>query len=284
MPALDDYNSLYYDLKCINVFRESKLTNTQYKELVSKIDVRPYNRDEIITELHEETKAALYLVITGSVWLGRDGMAPIKLPSGCNFGEELLKASEGNDSAMVISPYSVTAADDACVCAVLTMDACREVFDIDNAKKQNDANLNMLLNPHPPITSSSPLMSPKKLTNHQKSPKKRGDDVPRSLKSNKSAKVKKEKKKSKDKVKEKKIEATVELHDDVVDDENRMEVNDEVIERRGDDDEVTELNEDVDTPLLAVTSTHSIENEILSAEENDVPSMELKSDKGGLHA
>jgi CRP-like cAMP-binding protein len=283
MPALDDYNSLYYDLKCINVFRESKLTNTQYKELVSKIDVRPYNKDEIITELHEETKAALYLVITGSVWLGRDGMAPIKLPSGCNFGEELLKASEGNDSAIVISPYSVTAADDACVCAVLTMDACREVFDIDNAKKQNDANLNMLLNPYPSITSS-PVMSSKKLTKHQKSPKKRDDDVPRSSKSSKSAKVKKEKKKSKDKVKEKKIEATVELHDDKFDYQNEMEVNDEVTERRGDDDEVTEVIDEVDTPLLAVSSTHSTEGELVPAAANDATSPELKSEKGGLHA
>ncbi|GAX28307.1 hypothetical protein FisN_27Hh038 [Fistulifera solaris] len=284
MPALDDYNSLYYDLKCINVFRESKLTNTQYKELVSKIDVRPYNKDEIITELHEETKAALYLVITGSVWLGRDGMAPIKLPSGCNFGEELLKASEGNDSAIVISPYSVTAADDACVCAVLTMEACREVFDIDNAKKQNDANLNMLLNPYPSITSSPVIISPKKLTKHQKSPKKRDDDVPRSSKSNKSAKVKKEKKRSKDKVKEKKIEATVELTDDVVDGENRIEASDEVTERKSEDDEVTEVIDEVETPLLALTSSHSIENEFVSAEVNDVPSMDLKTDKGGLQS
>lgn len=259
MPTLDDYNSLYYDLKCISVLRKSKLTNVQFKELVSKAEVRPYNKDEIITELYKETKAALYLVITGSVWLGRDGMAPIKLPSGCNFGEELLKASEGNPSGMVLSPYSVKAADDSCVCAVLTMDACREVFDIDNAEKQTDANFNMLL--ASPISVASSTASSKTAiqnTKAGKSQKKRDDDDLVSSKSTKSTKVKKEKKKVKNKARE-------ETHD-------KIETRNEVAENK--------IDEDKQMTLQSVPNLSDSKDGLDFETANEEPSSEIKPDSG----
>ena len=145
MSSKLDLSSLIYDLKCINVIKKAELTKEQLLHLTNVMDVRPCNRDDVITRLDTECEPALYLVLEGSVRLERAGMAPIVLPAGCNFGEELLKAADWllDEGTTVTAPYTVTAAVNNCTCAVLTMKACRTVFDIDGIEKASDANISM---------------------------------------------------------------------------------------------------------------------------------------------
>lgn len=82
-----DHTDLIFDLKCINVFRKGNLTKDQFLELIDAMQVQSFKKGDDITILNQNIKAALYLVLSGGVWLERAGMAPVKLPSGCNFGE-----------------------------------------------------------------------------------------------------------------------------------------------------------------------------------------------------
>ena len=141
MVSLLDRSALVFDLKCINVFRRGDLKKEQFLKLIDVMEVRSFEKDRVIFSADQQAEAALYLVLEGGVWLTRPGMAPVKLPSGCNFGEELLAAAEGVPGCHVAAPYTVES--DLCKCAVLTMGACRQVFDIDRVEKTSDANISM---------------------------------------------------------------------------------------------------------------------------------------------
>ena len=170
-----DAESVLLDLKCCNVFRKAKLSKDQYLALVEVMEVCTYDDEEVLTTLNQECEPALYIVLEGGVWLERAGTAPVKLPAGCNFGEDLLLLAEEAHSDTVTSPYTVKTSG-ASTCAVLTIEACRAIFNIDGVEKTQDVNLQMTV-------KASSVDTPKKS-------KKKGESAEKKKKKTKRSKAK----------------------------------------------------------------------------------------------
>jgi protein kinase A len=125
--------------------RMAKLEPPQLAALANLCCDRHFRKGEVLFHQHGTHKPALYLVREGKVRLESSDSEEV-IQSGGYFGDASMLCAASNKSESVDrSPYTATVVED-CVCGVLTLQDCRNVFDTDifsgvDVDQQNDSHL-----------------------------------------------------------------------------------------------------------------------------------------------
>jgi hypothetical protein len=126
--------SSFVQQSAIKIIVDSKLS-TQNLTLLSKMMVeKTYKVGTSICQEGKSTDAALYLVRSGKVEISGKTVQSKTISRGGFFGDDQLMADQKSGTnrpgtpAVVKPDYSATVTED-CTCSVLTLAACRQVFD-----------------------------------------------------------------------------------------------------------------------------------------------------------
>uniref|UniRef100_A0A7S3L237 cGMP-dependent protein kinase n=1 Tax=Amphora coffeiformis TaxID=265554 RepID=A0A7S3L237_9STRA len=126
MPFTEhELTEIDYQLHCLPVF--SGLKAPQQSKIKAATVLHELNAGECLLKNNQPTKAAIYLILSGHVWLQYPGEAKVCMVSGCRFGQEMLKPAASSPDGIVPSPFDATAKTKL-RCAVLPWDVCQSVI------------------------------------------------------------------------------------------------------------------------------------------------------------